>query len=350
MTWYSLITGRQSSEGPQFGVEIEIEGRNLRKGLHTPPREFWQIENDGSLRNGMEFKFRQPQNFSESLSRVQEYEDFLSSTTSVASPRTSVHIHVNVQDLTNEQLKSFIWLSVAMEPVILRFCTELRNHNGYCIPVHKSRNLVKMWREFFAAIDKNNIRYITEAVAQMPKYAAVGGYRLRDLGTIEFRMFPGCTYAPKITWYLQILRSIYETAQQYTVKQLQDKKIADGVLSLISDVILTNRKRVSLKSLNESIEVGITMANDIARSPMTWEEVRTMRKEMFPSKFQPWTTEALLAVCHSDNPKEALKRYDPEEYKEAMSNGYNLFMELVKAGLDHGKAHDLAMKVRGVLL
>lgn len=340
MTWFQRLHGRDPREGLLFGIEIEIEGSDLERNLNDMNTTDWIVESDGSLRNGYEFKSRRPVDYQSALSALQQYDKFLSSARCSATARTSVHIHVNVQDLTDDQLKSFIWLSVALEPVIMKFCTELRNHNGYCIPVHKSTNGVSSWRRVVQSLsDRGNLR---RALEEMPKYAATGGFRMRDLGTIEFRMFPGCTYAPKIAWYLDIITSIYEQAKLYTVHQLQDKKVSDGVTSLISSVIVDNRKRVTVATLNELIEIGIRMANDIVRTPMTVEDLKALRNKLIPSSFQPWTSSSLSEIVSSSDPVAALKMFDPEDIRANLKSEFHLFVQLKEAGVPVGRAFELS--------
>lgn len=343
MTWFKQVTDRDPLRGLLFGLEIEIEGSGLEEHASKMPRANWIVESDGSLRNGLEFKLRNPETYESCLSRVQEYQDFLSNADANATPRTSVHIHVNVQDLTNEQLKSFIWLSIAMEPVIMKFCTELRNHNGYCAPVHKTTNLVTQWREFVTSLGNRDKTF--RSVRGFTKYAAIGGFRLRDLGTIEFRMFPGCTYAPKIIWYMDILRAIYDCAMQYTVQQLQDRKVSDGTLSLISDVILSNRKRVTLDELNECIEVGIRMANDIVRQPMTWDNIKSLHKSLFPSQFKVWDQNSMNELIESKDRKAFLKQFDPDDIKGVIVDQYSLFNTIQATGRSMGEAFLIAEEI-----
>lgn len=343
MTWFKQLTEREPLKGLLFGLEIEIEGSGLEEHASKMPRPNWIVESDGSLRGGLEFKLRQPETYESCLSRVQEYGDFLSSADANATPRTSVHIHVNVQHLSDEQLKSFVWLSVAMEPVIMKFCTELRNHNGYCAAVHKTTNLVSQWRGLLSSL--GNRSQLHTAVRRFSKYAATGGFRLKDLGTIEFRMFPGCTYAPKLIWYMDIIRAIYDTAVQYTVQQLQDRKISDGVLSLISDVIISNRKRVTLAELNECIEVGIRMANDTVRNPMTWDNIKALHKSLFPSQFKAWDSNSMREIIEAEDRKAALKAYDPEDIQGVISDQYSLFQAIQATGKSMGESFLIAEEI-----
>lgn len=343
MTWFKLLTEREAIQGLRYGIEIEIEGAGLTSHLSVMNRQRWISESDGSLRNGVEFKTVGAMSYTEALECIDDYSKYLELTHCTAGPRTSVHLHVNVQDLTDEQLKSFVWLSIAMEPVILKFCTELRNHNGYCVPVHKSTNLVDQWRYFLSNLGKRSTLH--PAVRGFPKYAATGGYRLKDLGTIEFRMFPGCTYATKIIWYMDIIRAIYEQARHFTVQQLQDRKLSETPLALISDIIINNRKRITLHDLNESIEIGVRMANDIVRKPLTSDDIKAMHQTLFPSQYKAFNDNAIIELCKLTTRAEIksfLSQFDPDDIKSVFKGQYETFHRLTQAGVPANTAFNIS--------
>lgn len=330
--WYNTLHRTSpSTKGLRFGIEIEIEGRDIHSAVEHMRPSHWITENDNSLRNGLEFKSRVAVTYEEAAESISQYGMFLESCNAKASARTSVHIHVNVQDLTDAQLKSFVWLSFAMEPVIMKFCTVQRNHNGYCLPAFKSTNQTRLWNSLLTNLGSRERLHM--ALRSMPKYAAIGGFRMRDLGTIEFRMFPGCPYAPQILWYLDILRSIYTCALDSSVQQLQDRKTSDGVLSLISSVIMNNRKRVTLDELSELTEVGIRMANDIVRERISMDDVKAMHKALFPSKYKPLDAAGWAEVCASSDIKTTLKQFDPEDIAVVFQSEFSIFQKLVQSGL-----------------
>lgn len=346
MGWFESLYSTPPVRGFKIGLEIEIEGTNLRHGFGCLNPDFWIIESDGSLRNGYEFKSLSALDYDKAMIAVDMYEQYLTQVQAKATARTSVHIHVNVQDLTPEQLQSFIWLSVAIEPVILRFCTALRNHNGYCVPTFKCINQAKTWRNLFSAMNKGR-NALVKALTSFPKYAAIGGYRLRDLGTVEFRMFPGCTYAPKIKWYVDIIKSIYDQAMMYSVKELQDRKTSQGVLSLVADVILENRKRVTLTELSNLTEIGIRMANDIVRPALSLDQLKELHSKLFPSTFKPIDFQKLCELATDpDALLTELKSYDPEEVNALLQDDeYTVFLKLTSGGVPAA----VAIKVTGLM-
>lgn len=316
--WYKQYSGVSPRRGLLFGLELEIEGAGIMTASSKLDPSDWVIERDHSLRDGLEFKSRLPSTYEHTLGMVRQYGEFLNECKAKATPRTSVHIHVNTQDLNSEQMKSLVWLSVAMEPVILRFCSELRNHNGYCVPVYNSLNLVSYWRTFFKFLDgRLSPSQITSTTRY--KYAATGAFRLLDLGTLEYRMFPGCTDYTKLYWYLGILRSMYEIAITNPVKVLRDKKLSEGLLSIITSVIIEHRKNVTLTELEKLLERGIQMANDISREPLTREQLIEKHKELFPSKFKPVTKSTLIDLYKSTTLEKDLSLLDPDELAGLLS-------------------------------
>ena len=317
--WFQEFSrvSRPLQQGMLLGLELEIEGSRIMQASNGLPSEHWIVERDGSLREGLELKSRGGKDYNTTINMVGEYRDFLSKCSARATARTSVHIHLNTQGLTKEQMKSLVWLSVAMEPVILRFCSPLRNHNGYCVPVYNSVNLAGYWRK---VIDYCNggIPAGELATQERYKYAATGAYRLMDLGTIEYRMFPGCTDASKLAWYVDIVKSLYDVAVSASLDSLRDKKLSEGLLSIITGVIIDNRKSVTLTELESLLEIGIQMANDIVRTKVTRADVVDMHAKLFPSKYKPVTKDTLTDLYKSTDIKAELKNYDPDELAEAL--------------------------------
>jgi hypothetical protein len=220
-----------------------------------------------------------------------------------------------------------------MEPVLLEFCSELRQHNGYCLSIDKTTNLAAWWRKFITGVNTGS-----GLPSSPPKYSALGMHRIYDLGTLEFRMFPGCKDVLKLRWYVDIIKTIYDQAMQFSVQQLLDKKIQEGVMSLLSNIILDNRKRITLDRLAECLEVGIKNANDIMRKPMNVEDIKKWHRKLFPNLVKEITLEEFLRISADSTLVESvdLREYDQDATRSFLQRyeSYGLYQRLEATGVD----------------
>lgn len=124
--------------------------------------------------------------------------------------RTSTHIHVDVRDLTPEELSRFIIYYVMFEDIILKSEAPERCNNNYCLPVSKSSDLkadiVRIINELY---DSETVRNV---VHSWPKYSALNVGAAGNLGTLEFRIFPGSFKPKQILMWINMLLSLRRAA------------------------------------------------------------------------------------------------------------------------------------------
>lgn len=265
MSFWSELRGRNvHHEGAKFGIELEVEGVDS-DDVPDELRDYCNVTSDGSLRNGIEL-VTSPLTLDQVRSFAPLYTVWASESVTL-SERCSTHIHVNVQDMTEDQFKAFLWLCIAIEPALMSTVSEFRQNNVYCYPVYKTGNLVKAYRQLFTSPSL--------FFQNIPKYCAVGLFRLREYGTVEFRMFDGTTDGEDLIRWCTLLQGIRDKALNSTIKSLQDRKTTEGLRTL-----LTQDFNVS----DESLEEGIRMANDIFSKRMTAEELLSFHVSLFPEE------------------------------------------------------------------
>lgn len=265
MSFWSELRGRNiQHEGAKFGIELEVEGVEP-DDVPDELRDYCTITSDGSLRNGIEL-VTAPLTLDQVHTLAPMYTAWASESVTL-SERCSTHIHVNVQDMTTDQFKAFLWLCIAIEPALMSTVSEFRQNNVYCYPVYKVGNLVKTYRTLF-----NSPSHFFQNV---PKYCAVGLFRLREYGTVEFRMFDGTTDGEDLIRWCTLLQSIRDKALNSTIQSLQDRKTTDGLRTL-----LTQDFNIS----DDTLEEGIRMANDIFSKRMTTEELLAFHASLFPEE------------------------------------------------------------------
>lgn len=171
-----------------FGIEIEAEGKRMQ----NVDNEFWMTENDRSLRghfpeNAAEFVLKKPIGKNAVGAAMDSLIESLPDAEFNFSFRTSVHVHVNVQDLTEEQVMNMIYAYTLLEEPLVNYCGRERKGNRFCLRIVDAENTVEILRTMFTKglkwgmmLDQNGIRYSGLNIAALKKY-----------GSIEFRSMRG---------------------------------------------------------------------------------------------------------------------------------------------------------------
>lgn len=195
LDFYRPITGMPSVAG-QLGIEIELEG-NTEVGC--PTVKGWTLHEDNSLRGrggigrgGIEYVTRGAINLPDVHGAVQSLSTAVAKagiTPREDSPRTSTHVHINVQDLSLVDTFGFITVFAAVEPLFLHLCGPRRDGNSFCTPSYDTGDLPDFFHEVFKSIETYRPGDEPQ-LHQRGKYASLGTFRLHDLGTLEARCFP----------------------------------------------------------------------------------------------------------------------------------------------------------------
>ena len=163
------------------GIELEVE--NIHEPLSIS--NYWRIDSDGSLRNyGVEF-ISTPMKAKHILPAMQHLTSklYLHNKPTFTS-RCSIHVHLNVQDLTWHQIYCLVLLYSIFEKHFFNVAGTKREENIFCVPLYKSTQL-------------NCLTKLKASLTDWSKYTAFnlgpiyGSNHSGCLGTIEFRHLYG---------------------------------------------------------------------------------------------------------------------------------------------------------------
>jgi hypothetical protein len=179
-------------------VEIEIEGRHLP--LRIPG---WNAVRDGSLRGeSMEYVTQGPSSLDGLAQRLAILKKTFSDTGTMVKDayRGSVHVHVNIQNKTIEQVFTTLYLWLLLEPIFLRLCGPQREGNLFCLPSYAAGDMQFYGRELLSAL-RNRAFF---DIRDRGKYASLNTDCLKTFGSLEFRTFPTTSDTARIlkwaTW------------------------------------------------------------------------------------------------------------------------------------------------------
>lgn len=187
---------RLRNNGKGVGIEIEVEGTNLPAAI---PGNRWSAVRDGSLRGeSFEYVLKGPMNVSEANTALDDLEVAFKDhgSTIKEAHRGSVHVHVNVQDYTCEQIFTTIFLWLLVEPFWLRLCGETRDGNLFCLPSYLSGDLPEWSQGFLRGFRNGGFDFPPRG-----KYASLNTDAITNFGSLEFRTFSSHTSAKVVgTW------------------------------------------------------------------------------------------------------------------------------------------------------
>lgn len=202
---YSIV-----SPSALVGIEVEVE--NMTNPLYS--EYYWNVKQDGSLRNsGLEFTsiplrgYQVPYALEYLKKKINDNNkpDF--------SNRCSVHVHLNVRDMTWDQIKCLIILYALFERHFFYIAGTRREESIFCVPLYKTEQLrgvlqleytQKSWHKYNAL----NLGTLLGS-HDMPKY-----------GTIEFRHLYGTDDLDIIINWINNIMCLREAARKIPLDQL----------------------------------------------------------------------------------------------------------------------------------
>ncbi len=252
------------------GIELEMEGFERSPSRMTG----WRIEQDRSLRNnGFEFKSTGPMRGVKLYNAIERLTKYLESVEHTSSERCSTHIHLDVRDMTPVQLNNLLILSAMLEHVMFKLFGNTRTANTFCMSIDTGTTNFDNFVKMVAApeLEHFNITF--------SKYAAIGLYRLRDLGTVEYRMFSAIESKEDYLRLINLLYAMKDFAMEVSGPQgVVDRKLTTGAQAMCQGFFpeVVNHYDGDFERL---LERGIRTANDILMCAEVFNYVNEQKKQ-----------------------------------------------------------------------
>ena len=221
-----------------IGIEVEAENVHLKstqEKLVEIPYPIWTAKLDNSLRNnGMEFiSIPMKGAMVHKAMMLLQYAlgpkvDF--------SPRCSVHVHVNVRDMTVAQIVALGLVYATAERLMFRWVGHDRENNIFCVPVYMTHDL----QGLFAAAMAKFHRPVSFKYSALNFNTTCLNSGLPLYGTVEFRHLYGTASAALLVHWINLIFSIKKYAMKHPL---------DTVLKTITDLNTTSAYGMFLKSV-----------------------------------------------------------------------------------------------------
>jgi hypothetical protein len=232
-----------------IGIEVEVE--NVPRFNEDLNNFGWQLHDDSSLRNsGREFVSFPLRGQQIPLALELLFKHVFRPGYEF-SKRTSVHIHMNVRNLTPTQITAIVCLFTVFEKVLYRFVGHDRDKNIFCVPLQQtliSNALLDAMSNGF----KNHRWYKYSGLNLLPVYTQ---------GSIEFRQLYGTDNTELICTWINLLQRIRSYAAENSLDQILEEIKALNTNSqydfFVQKVFATEMRFLDLSNLAEDIESGV---------------------------------------------------------------------------------------------
>jgi hypothetical protein len=215
-----------------MGLEFEIENFPRDFAIPQDVANFWQIKEDGSLRNrGMEFVFNQPLFGKDITAAVTNFLEWQKKTKITTSIRTGLHAHLDVRELDIQSLVSFLMIYTALEPLIYKWVGASREESNFCVPFYYSDDALTQAYGIVSGMleDEQELLKIGKqqnrgrhAAERFERYAGLNLQALHRFGSVEFRHMPMIFDKERIFEWLNLIFALKKEGKARTPEELAE--------------------------------------------------------------------------------------------------------------------------------
>lgn len=257
------------------GLEIEVEG----SGLNEVVTDQWSTVRDNSLRGDY------PTHAAEYVSRgalaIDKVPEALTALRAALpkakfnfSFRTSVHVHVNVHNLTEDQLFGFIYTAMLLEGPLSSLCGESRKCNRFCLRVVDAEGTV----DVFTKLITNGVgSFIRNNDENQNRYSFTNLASIRKHGTVEFRGMEGNLDVERLTQWCNILIRIRDWSAKFNdMIEIYNYIVENGTANFIQEVfdgiVMFDAAAVNEVNTNFSLTLDCPMLYKVYRNKVVVKE------------------------------------------------------------------------------
>lgn len=270
------ILGQPLLAKRDVGIEIECEGKNLS----FADTVYWNTEDDGSLRGVFptgraEFVLKKPIPIGSVDKAMDELIQIQKNATLNFSFRTSVHVHLNVQELTEQELLSTIYTYLLLEEVLMNYCGKERKGNRFCLRLQDADGILDFVN---VMIEHGFAFFVANGREDHMRYSAINLAALRKYGSLEFRGMRGnmdkgivsnwCKAIVALRTYAQKMQTPTAVYEQFS--ELGPVKFMQSVLGELTDVFASPRDE---REINRSFSLSIDIPHMFAYMALKNKEV-----------------------------------------------------------------------------
>ena len=261
-------------------VELNlIDGRGTGEFINPAMRKYWAYHTDDSLRNyGIEFVSRAV--YGKDLTQTcTELQTFFDSTPTIkphVSRRCGLHIHVDIRDMTSEELSCFLAMYALYERMIFAVFGKNRETNSYCVPLYQTPSFFHSFKKVILAEGELEARkYFQDIFKNDNRYSAINLSSVMKHGSVEFRHSKSTTDIAYMKNWINVLLSLKSFSRGTSLEDLLEYitriEFADltplvfknGLHNVFQNISELDKKRMMLEGKKSAkISLGAMMSLD----------------------------------------------------------------------------------------
>lgn len=269
------------------GLEVEVEGNKFPKGEednYIP--QVWGYHHDGSLRglDNAEYVLRKPLPFKDVPKALEQLWSMFSKYGTVLddSNRTSVHVHMNVQDFYLNRLCSFFAIYFAVEELLSAWAGSHRMGNLFCMRGKDAPAIITRIKDFIRNDGK------TQFSSGM-HYSGLNAGALFKFGSIEVRLMSGTDDVNRILQWVEMCRRIYDLSADFKdPRSVCELFSSGGPIAFLETIfgpsvsVLRDGIEYNEQQIMESLYEGIRLSQDLCYC-RDWDKYspHTLKKDPF---------------------------------------------------------------------
>lgn len=278
-----------------IGIELEFENFDISQINFSNEYPLWEVVHDHSLRGNHAHELV----LSEPMFGADLKEAIDSIYSAIAegrlpkpehSPRTSTHVHIDIRDLTYEQLRMLGSLATFVEPLLLHYCSEDRHNNIYCPPAYKStpaqRALGNMYNANDVGDEEQAARILHSRAEDFCKYTGINHQAIYNHGSLEFRQLQCVSDGEVLVRWINIIMCLKhfvmnntfdpvhmpQMVSQFGIIEFVENVFGEYAEELLSSIPPEARSRLLYAGLRAAQEV--TLGYELCEMQYALREVR----------------------------------------------------------------------------
>lgn len=196
------------------GIEVELEG--ALKGINNA---CWTTKPDGSLRDGLEYVFKQPAPMEALPTYLEHFTKAMAASTPKASIRCSTHMHINVMRFTVREIYNVMAAYYLVESLLVRSQSANRQGNLFCLRMQDAEDIFLSISDSLST-NTNNPNYVTQFIVERNRYAALNLAALTKFGSLEFRFLDAITQSSGLQDWAELFYKLCHTAKKINPTRL----------------------------------------------------------------------------------------------------------------------------------
>lgn len=264
------------NDNVEVGIEIEVE-RVKSNIVHL--YDIWQVKDDNSLRNSGKEYVTYPIKGKRIHYALNQFFACINAGIHF-SPRTSIHVHVNVLDMLPKQIAALAVTYAPFEKLLYRFVGGNRDKNNFCVPLCDAERVSGVVEKFLKDdyVPTPNESY---------RYLGLNFDSVRKFGTVEFRHMGGTSDKVKIVKWINLLMRLKSYAMSHSYEQIQETvnrlNTDSSYLAFFRDVFGDQAALLDSSNLQRDMEENVSVIKHLITHNTFGEEI-----EKIPVKESYW--------------------------------------------------------------